>query len=321
MALGLPVALAAFCLFNPPLWHQPLAGFAAFWDLNVHRAAHAELNVATCFFGRLYDARHPLPWYNTVFWTGVTVPVGILALAGIGVGCTLRRGFKTSKAWVGQKCPTYIVGQECPTYIVGQKCPTYIVGQECPTYIVGQKCPTYIVGQKCPTYIVGQECPTYKGRRMGILARRVARGLKQILKHRPMDGTGLLLCGQWLVLLVVRALPIPPPHDAERLILPSFAFLAALAGIGAAVVCRVGQARVSDAGPPILKAPFRQSQRRAGMPNLRSQGWAGIPNLCVLVGHASLDPPYKLTVCRRLSSERNLKSKIQNPKSPSPPCA
>jgi hypothetical protein len=50
-----------------------------------------------------------------------------------------------------------------------------------------------------------------------------------------------LLCAQWLVLLVVRALPIAPPHDAERLILPSFAFLATLAGIGASVVCRVGQ--------------------------------------------------------------------------------
>ena len=63
-------------LLNPPLWHQPLAGFDDFLDLNAHRAAHAELNVATCFFGRLYDARHPLPWYNTLFWTGVTVPVG-----------------------------------------------------------------------------------------------------------------------------------------------------------------------------------------------------------------------------------------------------
>ncbi len=144
LALALPVALATFLLFNPPLWHQPLAGFAAFLDFNAHRAAHAELNVATCFFGRLYDARHPLPWYNTLFWTGVTVPVGILVLAAIGVGCVLRR--------------------------------------------------------------------------------------------RPADRAGQLLIAQWLVLLLVRALPIAPPHDAERLILPSFAFLAALAGIGAAKV-------------------------------------------------------------------------------------
>ncbi len=144
LALGLPLALATFFLLNPPLWHQPLAGFAAFLDFNVHRAAHAELNVATCFFGRLYDARHPLPWYNTLFWTGVTVPVGLLALAGVGVVCVLRR--------------------------------------------------------------------------------------------RPADRAGLLLIAQWLVLLVVRALPIAPPHDAERLILPSFAFLAALAGLGAAKV-------------------------------------------------------------------------------------
>jgi hypothetical protein len=157
LALGLPLALATFFLLNPPLWHQPLAGFAAFLDFNAHRAAHAELNVATCFFGRLYDVGHPLPWYNTLFWTGVTVPVGILGLAGIGVGCVLVR--------------------------------------------------------------------------------------------RPADRAGLLLCAQWLVLLVARALPIAPPHDAERLILPSFAFLAALAGVGAAKVCRVGQARVSERRP------------------------------------------------------------------------
>ena len=143
MAVGLPIAVCTFFLLNPPLWHQPWDGLKTFLDLNAHRAAHG-WNVPTCFFGRRYDAQNPLPWYNTLFWTGVTVPVGILALAGIGVVCVLGR--------------------------------------------------------------------------------------------RPADRAGLLLIAQWLVLLVVRALPIAPPHDAERLILPSFAFLAALAGLGAAKV-------------------------------------------------------------------------------------
>jgi 4-amino-4-deoxy-L-arabinose transferase-like glycosyltransferase len=46
------------------------------------------------------------------------------------------------------------------------------------------------------------------------------------------DRPGTLLVCQWATLLAVRALPMAPPHDAERLILPSFAFFAALVGVG-----------------------------------------------------------------------------------------
>lgn len=42
----------------------------------------------------------------------------------------------------------------------------------------------------------------------------------------------MLLLLNWLTLVVVRALPGAPPHDAERLILPSFPFFGALAGVG-----------------------------------------------------------------------------------------
>jgi len=42
----------------------------------------------------------------------------------------------------------------------------------------------------------------------------------------------LLLVGHWAILVLVRATPWAPPHDAERLFLPSFAFLALLAGVG-----------------------------------------------------------------------------------------
>ncbi len=43
----------------------------------------------------------------------------------------------------------------------------------------------------------------------------------------------MLLVLQWSTLIAVRALPWSPPHDAERLILPSFAFFALLIGQGA----------------------------------------------------------------------------------------
>ncbi len=140
LAVGLPAAAAVFWLVNPPLWHAPLAGVVRFFALNFHRAAQPELNIATQFFGRLYNLDHPLPWYNTLVWTAVTVPLPVLGCFAVGLGRVVRR-------W----------------------------------------------------------------------------------RSEP---AGILVALNWLVLVVVRALPGTPPHDAERLFLPSFAFLAILAGIG-----------------------------------------------------------------------------------------
>ena len=140
LAIGIPTALATFFLLNPPLWHQPIHGWAEFFDLNLHRAARLQLNIPIQFLGEIHHLGNPLPWYNTLFWTAVTVPVGTLLLAGIGLAAVFRR------------------------------------------------------------------CRT--------------------------DRAGILLVGNWLVLLIVRAVPGTPPHDGMRLFLPSFAMLAALAGIG-----------------------------------------------------------------------------------------
>lgn len=138
-AVGLVVALATFWLLNPRLWHDPLDGMRSFLALNLNRAGTA-FDIPTLFFGTRYDSVVGLPWYNTVVWTCITVPVGTLALATVGIVSSVRR-------WQA-------------------------------------------------------------------------------------DGDGVVLMLNWLVLLVVRALPGTPVHDAERLILPSFAFLAALAGVG-----------------------------------------------------------------------------------------
>lgn len=147
LAIGLPVALATFYLLNPPLWHEPIRGLATFFHLNTNR----QLNVANFFLGRMYDLRHPLPWYNTLVWTAVAVPVGLLALALVGVTSILRRGLA--------------------------------------------------------------------------------------------DQAGILLILNWIILLVVRALPGTPPHDGIRLFLPAFAFLATLVAVGVVGVqgyaCRI----------------------------------------------------------------------------------
>ncbi|MFZ5829760.1 MAG: ArnT family glycosyltransferase [Planctomycetota bacterium] len=140
LGLGLGVALVTFYALNPPLWAQPIAGTCEFLRLNFSRH-EAGLNLTAQFFGRLYNLDHPLPWYNTLVWTAMTVPVGLLGLAILGL----------VDAAAG--------------------------------------------------------------------ARR-----------RP---AGMLLVLHWLTLVVARAVPGVPQHDAERLFLPAFAMLAALAGIGA----------------------------------------------------------------------------------------
>lgn len=79
LAIGLPVALLTFYILNPALWLSPIDGFLTFLQLNFHRD-ELGLNLSTQFLGQLYNLGHPLPWYNTLFWVAVTVPVPLLIL-------------------------------------------------------------------------------------------------------------------------------------------------------------------------------------------------------------------------------------------------
>lgn len=142
--IGLPVALCTFVALHPPLWPDPFSGLGRFLALNTTRAARPEDNVTTYFLGQLYDTAHSLPWYNTIVWTGIAVPAGILFLAAIGL-------------------------------------------------------------------------------------LRILGPLGALRLPNPPDA---LLVANCAFLLVVRALPGTPPHDGIRLILPSYAFLAAIAGLG-----------------------------------------------------------------------------------------
>ncbi len=140
LAVGVPLAVLVFVLLNPPLWHQPLSGLGTFFDLNLHRGARPELNISTQFFGRMYNLDHPLPFYNTLVWTAITISPLLMIMGFAGIVGAVKR-WRTDRA-------------------------------------------------------------------------------------------GALLVCQWCTLIIVRALPWAPPHDAERLILPSFAFFAALIGVG-----------------------------------------------------------------------------------------
>ncbi|MDO4586628.1 MAG: glycosyltransferase family 39 protein [Planctomycetia bacterium] len=71
-------ALGVFILFNPPIWRHPLSGIQTFFQLNITRS---DFNIPVYFFGQLYSPSRPLPWFNTIVWTGITVPAGFLILA------------------------------------------------------------------------------------------------------------------------------------------------------------------------------------------------------------------------------------------------
>lgn len=173
-ALVLPVALATFIALNPPIWRQPIAGLLEFWRRNLHRGDEAGLNIATQFFGRLYNLDYSLPWYNTIVWTAITVPLGILGLAMLGL------------CWLGAACRH---GATCGSSTARSAARN----------------------SSTPSWLAGGS---------------------------PSNLCAGLLLGHWSILLVIRALPGAPPHDAERLILPSFAFLAVLCGVGTDLLCR-----------------------------------------------------------------------------------
>lgn len=87
-------AVTVFFFLTPPIWNKPVAGILAYFSLNMNR----EINVAILFLGKIYDLHHSLPWYNTLFWTAITVPVGLLALFGVGVYSIVR---DESRRWAG----------------------------------------------------------------------------------------------------------------------------------------------------------------------------------------------------------------------------
>ena len=93
LAVG-ATALLVFFLLNPPLWLFPVEGFLKFFFRNIWRS----LNISIFFWGKLYDLHHSLPWYNTLLWTAITVPLGLLVFFAVGVREFVRN---EPKRWAG----------------------------------------------------------------------------------------------------------------------------------------------------------------------------------------------------------------------------
>lgn len=94
VALGIPIALLTFYILNPNIWHAPVTGFARFVHLNTNRSA---MDVSICFLGTNYNLERPLPWYNTLIWTGITIPLGLLLLGFFTIGRETARCFDSLK--------------------------------------------------------------------------------------------------------------------------------------------------------------------------------------------------------------------------------
>ena len=77
-------------------------------------------------------------------------------------------------------------------------------------------------------------------------------GIGSTLVRANTDREGLLWFLSWAVLMLVRALPIAPGHDVERLILPSLASLSILAGLGVGVLAEWLRSRRLGLIAPVL---------------------------------------------------------------------
>lgn len=76
---GIPTGVVVFCLLNPNVWYNPVAGLVRFFSLFLTEKTE-HFSVSTLFLNNRYSLTDPLPWYNTLVWMGITVPVGILFL-------------------------------------------------------------------------------------------------------------------------------------------------------------------------------------------------------------------------------------------------
>ncbi len=81
---GPGVALLVLYALNPPWWTEPLTGVERFFRSNLTRGR--TIPIPVLFLGQVFQTpKDSLPWYNTLVWTLLVVPVGFLALALAGV--------------------------------------------------------------------------------------------------------------------------------------------------------------------------------------------------------------------------------------------
>jgi 4-amino-4-deoxy-L-arabinose transferase-like glycosyltransferase len=91
LMIGLPLALLVCLILIPPWWTEPISGLLRFFRSNLTRGRTRPIPVQ--FLGIIYQTpNESLPWYNTLVWTALVTPVGLLLLAVGGITrAVLRR--------------------------------------------------------------------------------------------------------------------------------------------------------------------------------------------------------------------------------------
>jgi 4-amino-4-deoxy-L-arabinose transferase-like glycosyltransferase len=87
---GCVIGFVVLYALNPPWWAEPIAGVTRFFESNLNRAA--SIPIKTLFLSQVVSTPDgSLPWYNTLVWTFLVTPVGILSLGLVAIGRSLRR--------------------------------------------------------------------------------------------------------------------------------------------------------------------------------------------------------------------------------------
>jgi 4-amino-4-deoxy-L-arabinose transferase-like glycosyltransferase len=89
LLVGMLVATVVLYLLVPPWWTAPVQGIVRFIQSNLTR--YETIPIQVQFLGKDYETpKGSLPWYNTLVWTILVTPLGLLALAGAGIWSALR---------------------------------------------------------------------------------------------------------------------------------------------------------------------------------------------------------------------------------------
>lgn len=87
LAIGIVVALFVVFAWNVGWWHDPVTGIRNYFVSNLTRSETIPISIQ--FLGTRY--KFSLPWYNTMVWMVVAVPVGTLSLGVIGLARVVYR--------------------------------------------------------------------------------------------------------------------------------------------------------------------------------------------------------------------------------------
>jgi len=83
LVFGLLIAVAFLYAIMPPWWTDPIDGPLRFLKSNLTRSQTIPIRIQ--FLNTVYETpRESLPWYNTLLWTVLVTPVGILMMAAAG---------------------------------------------------------------------------------------------------------------------------------------------------------------------------------------------------------------------------------------------